>query len=749
MANKADVKAIMARFQTAGTSVDETSSSPAGCPKQPLHPTLSSGPPIQKKPVLESLSGSAANTPPKPSFLKNAASTTSNPDVHAPNKTKALTSKFANNQDDTSAGNKPFVIKKQQTPLKPNFSHATEAKSPVQKSPLTKPSLSSTLSESKPAFPKPPVVNSKPSWVKEDSGGGTALTSSPIPPKAPSLHKKPVSSVLKIQQQNEEHAEGNTDTMNKPSPLANANFKPSSNFKTAQSMFNKEKEPSEQTESGGVNKPALNATNSTAPPKPPANKKPSLKKPHKASTQAVKTDDTSGPKRNPLPNSLALGPAPAKPNRPPKVNLENIKRGAEASEEGPGFKKPTVPAPPSSHPSNQSNHVAPTQPSVVPSLPPRHPGTMNQQDIYDDVDEIINAPPPLPPSAGHPSHKAKEEIDSDDGDMYEPLDDRWDDAEKAQDKKKDDKEEKKRLEAEKKEQKEREKKENDARKRFKLLGPLEVIQQGKALVDCKGSKTDLALKQGDCVDIIRVQGNPEGKWLGRTPDGSIGYVKTTSVEIDFNSLKNRPVQSTNDQELYDDIDVAPEKSGLKGPGVVLPPLPGEDGEIYDDVVDPNLEVRVPPPTQFTADGNSDHPKAADDEEIYDDVDSQNAPPPPPLSSLPGIKGKSKTEEMDPKKQKKFEKEEKDFRKKFKYEGEIQMLYQVNVLPTFSNKKWGGKDLPLKAGETLDVIVKAVDDKLICRNEDGKFGYVLTSNIVMDDGEIYDDIGGDDCIYDND
>lgn len=25
--------------------------------------------------------------------------------------------------------------------------------------------------------------------------------------------------------------------------------------------------------------------------------------------------------------------------------------------------------------------------------------------------------------------------------------------------------------------------------------------------------------------------------------------------------------------------------------VVLPPPPGEDGEIYDDIVDPNLEVR--------------------------------------------------------------------------------------------------------------------------------------------------------------
>lgn len=35
-----------------------------------------------------------------------------------------------------------------------------------------------------------------------------------------------------------------------------------------------------------------------------------------------------------------------------------------------------------------------------------------------------------------------------------------------------------------------------------------------------------------------------------------------------------------------------------------------------------------------------------------------------FSSIP-LRGKSKTEEMDPKKQKKFEKEEKDFRKKFK------------------------------------------------------------------------------------
>ncbi|XP_071322194.1 FYN-binding protein 1 isoform X2 [Trachinotus anak] len=754
MENKADVKAIMARFQSSGWSTDETSSTPSGRPKQPLHPTLSSGPTIQtKKPVLESLSGSAISNPPKPPFLKNTVSTKSDTEAHEPSKAKALANRFANIQDDTNS--KPSIGNKQQIPLKPPLSQPPEAKGLVQKPPVNKPSLSSTLSDSKPAFPKPtPAVSSKPSWIKEDSGGGVPSTTSSVP--KPRLQQKPSSSIGKLRQQNEEQAGANTDTANKPSSLANSPFKPTSNFKTAQNMFNKEKDKNEQSDSGGANKTPLTATNSIAPPKPPASKKPSLKKPSVASPKpsSVNGDSTSGPKRNPLPNSLALGPAPAKPNRPPRVNLENFKRDSEASGNGPGtFKKPIAPTPPSSHPSNHSNHVTPTPPpqSALPSLPPRHPTSMIQQeDFYDDVDELTSSAPPLPPSTGHPSQRAKEEIDDDDGEMYEDLDERWEAAEQKQEKKKekDEKEEKRRLEAEKKEQKEREKKEQDARKKFKLVGPLEVIHQGKARVDCKSSKTDLGLKQGDCVDIIRVQGNPEGKWLARLQDGSIGYVKTTSVEIDFNSLKNRQPQQSYDPEVYDDIDVvSSDNSGIKGPGVVLPPLPGEEGEIYDDVIDPNLEVRVPPPSQFTAEGNSDQPGAID-EEIYDDVDSQNLPSSQPITSFPILKGKSKTEEVDPKKQKKFEKEEKDFRKKFKYDGEIQVLYQVNIVHTLTNKKWTGKELPVKAGEKLDVIVKAVDNKLICRNEEGKFGYVSTSHIAMDDGDIYDDIG-DDCIYDND
>lgn len=60
-----------------------------------------------------------------------------------------------------------------------------------------------------------------------------------------------------------------------------------------------------------------------------------------------------------------------------------------------------------------------------------------------------------------------------------------------------------------------------------LVGSLEAIHQVKVHQDCKGSKTDLTLKQGECLDIIRVQGNPEGKWLGRSQDGSSEWFLVT------------------------------------------------------------------------------------------------------------------------------------------------------------------------------------------------------------------------------
>uniref|UniRef100_A0A3Q3JTB2 SH3 domain-containing protein n=1 Tax=Monopterus albus TaxID=43700 RepID=A0A3Q3JTB2_MONAL len=622
--NKADVKAIMARFQTSGPSSDESSSTPAGRTKQSLHPTLSSGVNVQtKKPVLESVPGSAINVTPKPTFLKNAVSPKSDTEAQEPNKSKALASRFANSQNDTNS--KPFIVNKQQTPLKPSVL-APEAKIPGQKPALSKPSLSSTLSDSKVAFPKPPLaVSSKPSWVKEDSGGGTPPTTSPTPLKMP-LQQKP-SSLTKLLQQNEGLAGTNTDTTVKASPPTNSTPKPASNFRATQNMFIKQ-DRNEQSDSGGAKKPPLTATNSIPPPKPLPSKKPSLRMSAKPSPQASSVNDnvTSGPKRNTLPNSFALGPAPAKPNRPPRVNLEKFKRPAEASDEG-----------------NELHHG----------------GSFMFKSLTTSTFLVFIF------AKSHYLCLKREAVEQ----------------KQEKKKEKDEKEEKKRLEAEKKEQKEREKKEQDARKKFKFVGPLEVIHQGKARVDCKGSKTDLGLKQGDSLDIIRVQGNPEGKWLGRTQDGSIGYVKTTSVEIDFNTLKNRQPQQAYEPEVYDDIDVA------------------------SDNRYPKCKIICSYSTSVSL--------------MFCFVLSLMF-----LPSPTNLKGKSKTEEMDPKKQKKFEKEEKDFRKKFKYDSEIRVLYQVTVVNTLTNKKWSGKELPIKAAEKLDVIAKAVDNKLICRNDEGKCEYLL-------------------------
>lgn len=53
-----------------------------------------------------------------------------------------------------------------------------------------------------------------------------------------------------------------------------------------------------------------------------------------------------------------------------------------------------------------------------------------------------------------------------------------------------------------------------------ITPPLQVIHQVKAKADCKGGKHDLSIKKGESIDIIRITDNPEGKWLGRSEDGS-------------------------------------------------------------------------------------------------------------------------------------------------------------------------------------------------------------------------------------
>lgn len=297
----------MARFQ-AGEATGEASHTLPGRAKAPLQPALSSDPTVlAKKPVLESLSGSAIKIPHKPT-LKNT-------DAQEPNRPSKL-----------SSGDKPENVQK--TPQKLFGPQPPDAKAPAPKPSASKPPLRATLSDSKPAFskPSPPVLN-RPNWVKEDTGGGEAGST---PSKIPAVHQKPISSISKLRQQTETTA--SNAAASKPS-LPNTTPKPPSNFKEAQTVFNKEAGRPEQPEGGSKAPPT--ATNPTLPPKPAASKKPSLKKPFpQVSSSNGDAAAATGPKRNPLVNVFALGPAPAKPNRPPTVNLEPFRTGGKGSSNG-------------------------------------------------------------------------------------------------------------------------------------------------------------------------------------------------------------------------------------------------------------------------------------------------------------------------------------------------------------------------------------------------------------------------------
>ncbi|KAM7167030.1 FYN-binding protein 1 isoform 4-T5 [Macrochelys suwanniensis] len=470
--------------------------------------------------------------------------------------------------------------------------------------------------------------------------------------------------------------------------------------------------------------------------------------------------NSATPKRKALTPLFKLGQPPQKPSRPPTVDLERFrKNSARDSVNKEAVKQIShsvlaSPLPPPSHSATQippppppsASHPS-TQAPPVPSLPPRNikPSSdslsPDNEQSYDDVE------------FGSDGHGNTDGGQDSDGETYEDINDIR--ATSKEQEKKREKEEKKRLEQEKKEQREKEKREQEIRKRFKLSGPIQVIHQARACMDYKGGKNELTVKQGDNIEIIRITDNPEGKWLGRTTKGYYGYIKTTMVEIDYDSLKRkqRPSMSAslrridNDQEVYDDVgeqDSISSQSGRSGTGVMFPP-PLPDEEIYDGIDDEDVNASMNPPVKMFG-------KDAGDNDVYDDVESSEFPPPPIEIGSSIMKslslGRGKSDEKDTRKLKKMEKEEKEFRKKFKFEGEIRVLYSTTIIADLPSKKWGAKDLQVKPGESVEVIQIIDDAKVLCRNEEGKYGYVLRSSLVENDGDIYDDIA-DGCIYDND
>ncbi|XP_057646160.1 FYN-binding protein 1 isoform X1 [Chionomys nivalis] len=837
MDGKTDVKSLMAKFNTGTSSTEEVStnsrpfkvagqnapsgiqarknlfdnqgnaSPPAGPSNTPKFGTTK--PPLAAKPTYEEKS----DKDPKPPFLKPSGgnqrfgtqpnSASRDPEIKAgflkpvSPKPTSLTKEDPKPAFLRPSGNKLHNLNQEsdlRTPgpkpgptppvpendVKPGFSKVAGAKSKFMPA--------AQDADTKPRFPRH-TFGQKPSLSTEDSQDeeGTSKNAavqkgSPVP-----LGAKGKGGPFKPAREDTEEKDSGTSS----SPFPGVVLKPAANRGSPGPSRNSE-EKKEDRKTDVTKNIFLNKMNQEEPARfPKAPSKLTAGTPWGQSQEKEKGDKNSAsPKQKPLPPLSVLGPPPPKPNRPPNVDLSRFRKADAAnstSKSQTPYSTTALPPPPMSHPAIQPPLPAshPTQPPV-PSLPPRNikpPLDLKNTISEENQDGVMHSDGP----------GTLEEEQESEGETYEDIE-----SSKERDKKRE-KEEKKRLELERKEQKEKEKKEQELKKKFKLTGPIQVIHHAKACCDVKGGKNELSFKQGEDIEIIRITDNPEGKWLGRTARGSYGYIKTTAVEIDYDSLKRKkntlnavpPRLVEDDQEVYDDVaeQEAPNRCvthkihGQSGSGGMFPPPPPDD-DIYDGIEEeeandgPKLQgeektntwswgilkmlkgkedrkksVREKPKVS-ESDSNEGSsfpspPKQLDvGEEVYDDVDASDFPAPPTEMSQGINVGKTKTEEKDPKKLKKQEKEEKDLRKKFKYDGEIRVLYSTKVASSITSKKWGARELQIKPGESLEVIQSTDDTKVLCRNEEGKYGYVLRSYLVDNDGEIYDDIA-DGCIYDND
>ncbi|NXE86059.1 FYB2 protein, partial [Menura novaehollandiae] len=76
--------------------------------------------------------------------------------------------------------------------------------------------------------------------------------------------------------------------------------------------------------------------------------------------------------------------------------------------------------------------------------------------------------------------------------------------------------------------------------------------------------------------------------------------------------------------------------------------------------------------------------------------------------------------------KKMEREEKFFRETFMYDKEIRVIATATAERSVPSQRRA--DLPVTAGEQLDVIDAVHGHAVICRNSEGRYGYVLVEHL---------------------
>ncbi|XP_054548972.1 PML-RARA-regulated adapter molecule 1, partial [Talpa occidentalis] len=157
-----------------------------------------------------------------------------------------------------------------------------------------------------------------------------------------------------------------------------------------------------------------------------------------------------------------------------------------------------------------------------------------------------------------------------------------------------------------------------------------------------------------------------------------------------------------------------------------PENPDEIYELYDDV-EPTEDSRPSPKSRDEVSSTWQPTRKSQDPELR----KEKAPQQQQLTP---------TDQKTQKQIRKAEKAEREFRKKFKFEGEIVIKTKMMIDPNAKTRRGGGKYLGIRRGEILEVIEFTNEQEMLCRDTKGKYGYVPRMALLPLETEVYDDVG---------
>ncbi|XP_055497844.1 FYN-binding protein 1 isoform X4 [Leucoraja erinacea] len=350
--------------------------------------------------------------------------------------------------------------------------------------------------------------------------------------------------------------------------------------------------------------------------------------------------------------------------------------------------------------------------------------------------------------------------------------------------------------------------------KFNLTGselPIHKVQIHKHL---KGGKLNLKVQPGKTVEIIRMVDCPAGKWLAKSQDGNYGYIHIDAVKMNIDEIKevnnrlSKCLPMTD--EIYDDVglndmteeecsteqlDSIEETSNIyddvlskvmtspidSSPQIHLADKESLHEEVYDDVeigspdVHSASESTLSTTTNLDSDKNSLYEDVSNVRELNDSEDRSSKSdtskvswgeifrkrgentmktgemkykgserldfstedhtvdvktPRAKVKGIFKVKKKDPSEEKETKVNKKKMLNEQEFRENFNYTKKILVENVAVVERNVVQEQKGSLYLRIKPREKLDVIDIGEDNLIICRNKEGKYGYVHIRHLIF-------------------